>query len=167
MNNLNNEIIKYYKNFNEKERLDSSWGKLEFLRTLDILQRFIPDASAVVYDNGGASDRYSCLLTRMWYEVTLVDPVPLHVEQAKLASENQPIHPLKSCMIGDARYLALENGSADVARIMGPLYHLVKREERIDALKKSFRVLKTGGILYLLLEFNDLLLPLMDLLRYF
>jgi hypothetical protein len=46
------------------------------------------------------------------YGVHLVDPIHLHVEQARDASARQPDHPLESCHIGDARDLPLESGAS-------------------------------------------------------
>lgn len=48
--------------------------------------------------------------------------------------------------IGDARELTFADGSADAVLLLGPLYHLVKREDRLRALGEAGRVLKAGGV---------------------
>jgi ubiquinone/menaquinone biosynthesis C-methylase UbiE len=50
--------------------------------------------------------------------------------------------------VGDARSLNFEDGSADVVLMFGPLYHLVRKEERHRALSEANRVLKPRGLLF-------------------
>ena len=47
---------------------------------------------------------------------------------------------------GDARSLPLAGGSVDSVLLLGPLYHLGERAERIRALHESRRVCRAGGI---------------------
>jgi ubiquinone/menaquinone biosynthesis C-methylase UbiE len=77
--------------------------------------------------------------------VHLVDPVPLHIQQAQLASAAQPKTPLASCTIGDARQLEFDDEIADAVLLMGPLYHLVETTDRRQALAEACRVLQPGG----------------------
>jgi 2-polyprenyl-3-methyl-5-hydroxy-6-metoxy-1,4-benzoquinol methylase len=83
------ELIRYYQGFNEQERLSDAWGQLEFVRTMDILTRYLPEPPARILDVGGAAGRYSLWLARQGYNVSLIDPVPRHIEQAQEASANQ------------------------------------------------------------------------------
>ena len=73
--------------------------------------------------------------------------VPRLVEQARAASAAQPDCPLASATVGDARSLAHGPDSADAVLLMGPLYHLHEREQRLAALREAHHVLKPGGIL--------------------
>src|SRR5439155_3194415 len=77
--------------------------------------------------------------------VHLVDIAPLHVELASKASQRQPDFPLVSATVGDALALAWEDRSIDAVLLFGPLYHLTNREDRLKALRESYRVLKPGG----------------------
>ena len=72
--------------------------------------------------------------------------VPLHIELAQQASEDQPNHPLASISVGDARNLPWDDGTSDVVLLFGPLYHLTDRAERLVALGEARRVLRDGGI---------------------
>ena len=143
-----NKVVAYYGVFGEQDRLASSWGQIEFIRTQDIIQRYLRAAPAVVLDVGGAAGRYSCWLAQMGYEVHLVDPVPLHVAQASKASDAQPESPIISCTVGDARQLEFEDGVADAVLLLGPLYHLLDVAARHQALLEAYRVLKSGGVLF-------------------
>ncbi len=148
MNESANNVINYYENFNEKDRLSSNWGQIELIRTKEIIEQYIPDSPAVVLDVGGASGTYSCWLAKKGYELFLVDPVPKHLEQAKLASKNQPDYPITGFHIGDARSLNFPDSFADAVLLMGPMYHLLALNDRLDALREAYRVLRTGGVLF-------------------
>jgi hypothetical protein len=56
-----------------------------------------------VLDVGGGAGVYALPLAAQGYQVHLVDPVALHVEQALGASAEQPAAPLASATVGDAR----------------------------------------------------------------
>jgi SAM-dependent methyltransferase len=74
--------------------------------------------------------------------------VPKHVEQARAASARQPDHSLASAEVGDARDLAHADASADAVLLLGPLYHLVEREDRLVCLREAYRVLRPGGLVW-------------------
>ena len=142
------EILSYYEDQDEANRLAKGAGLLEFARMQEIIHRFLPAPPGVVLDVGGGPGRYSCWLARCGYQVHLIDPVEKHVRQTRDASESQPGHNLASATLGDARSLDHRNGSADAVLLMGPLYHLTTRDERLTALREAHRTLKPGGLLF-------------------
>jgi SAM-dependent methyltransferase len=139
------EIAAYYDRGEEEGRL-GDWGRLEFLRTQELLSRFLPAPPATVLDVGGAAGAYALPLAREGYDVHLLDPVALHVEQARAASAGQAA-PLASAAVGDARDLPFDDASADVVLMLGPLYHLTEAADRARALRESRRALRPGGLL--------------------
>ena len=147
-NNNIGAVVDYYSGYDEQGRLAGGWGQIEYLRSQSIIRRHIKGPPAVVLDVGGAAGRYSCWLAREGYTVHLVDPVPLHVQQAQAASAAQPATPIASCQLGDARRLDWEGGQADAVLLMGPLYHLVRAQDRRRALCEAYLVLKAGGVLF-------------------
>ena len=129
----------------EEGRLARDDGLLEFTRMQELLSRFLPPSPARVLDVGGGVGMYSCWLARKGYEVHIVDPVSKHVEQAHRASALQPAYPIATVEEGDARSLSQGDESCDVVMLMGPLYHLTERDDRLTALREAFRVLRPGG----------------------
>lgn len=149
MYQLLDEILAYYRQRQESERLTNNVrGQIEFARTQEIITRYLPPPPAVVLDIGGGSGIYACWLAKMGYEVHLVDPVELHIKQAKEASGQQPAHPIASVSLGDARTLRFASMSADVVLLLGPLYHLIDKSERLLALSETYRVLRNRGIAF-------------------
>ena len=148
MYQLSDEILSFYRQTQEANRLIASVkGQLEFLRTQEIVTRYLPPSPAVVLDIGGGSGPYACWLAKAGYEVHLVDPVDLHVEQAKEASNEQREHPIASISLGDARALRFSSMSADAVLLLGPLYHLIDKSDRLLALSEAHRVLRNGGVM--------------------
>jgi len=141
------DILAHYDSFDESGRLAADSSRLEFARTCDIFSRNAPPPPARVLDVGGGPGVYACWLARQGYEVRLIDPVPRHVEQAREASAAQPDHPIAGALAGDARDLPFDDGFADVVLLMGPLYHLTEKEERLRALREARRTLRPGGLL--------------------
>jgi len=141
------EVLGYYGLGGERERLDEGYFPLERARTREIVLRHLPPPPGVVLDVGGAAGAYALWLAERGYEVHLVDPVPLHVEQAGRSSEARTSGRLASARVGDARRLDAADGAADAVLLLGPLYHLTDRAERLAALGEARRVLRPGGLL--------------------
>jgi len=141
------EILVYYgRGFEEGRLLGGAQGRLEYLRTMELLSRFLPPAPATVLDVGGGAGAYALPLARDDYSVHLIDPIPLHVEQAKSRSLGQPEAPLAGAEVGDARSLSQMDASADAVLLLGPLYHLTARDDRLQALREARRVVRPGGV---------------------
>jgi len=144
---LDEEIERHYSQGQEQERLRRDTGEVERLRTADILHRYLPSPPAVICDVGGAAGIYAFPLAEKGYHVHLIDPAPLHIEQARTHSVQTGI-PLASIARGDARALDITSGVADAVLLLGPLYHLVKKSDRMAALHEAERILKPGGVLF-------------------
>jgi ubiquinone/menaquinone biosynthesis C-methylase UbiE len=145
---LDPSIDSFYTTYSEATRLDWSYFQMERERTQEIVERHLPQPPAEVLDVGGGPGAYSLWLARKGYAVQLVDPVALHVTQAWERSEAQQPHRLKGVGVGDARQLDQESKSADAVLLLGPLYHLTARADRLQALGEAKRVLRKGGVVF-------------------
>jgi SAM-dependent methyltransferase len=135
------DLFAYYAGQDEGQRLFRfPHNRLELLRTRELLQRRLPSPPAVVLDVGGATGVHAAWLAGRGYRVHLVDRVPAHVRAALE-------HGHLTAEVGDARQLTQADASVDAVLMLGPLYHLVVRAERIAALAEARRVVRPGGIL--------------------
>lgn len=141
------QIIAHYASGYEAGRLNAGTGQLERERTRELVMRFLPPAPATILDVGGGTGAHACWLAKKGHEVHLTDITPLHVEMAIAASGQQPDAPLASASVGDARSLSWDDRTADMVLMLGPLYHLINKQDRLLALAEAHRVLKPGGIL--------------------
>ena len=140
------DLLGHYGSGVESGRLAAGAGRIERERTQAIVSRYLPGSPAVVYDIGGGPGTYAAWLLELGYSVHLVDPVPLHVEEASLALAGMAGE--WSAIVGDARSLPFPDASADSVLLLGPLYHLTERIERIATLCEAYRVLRPGGFVF-------------------
>ena len=140
------DIAAYYAHGLERDRLASGPGALEFVRTQALLERYLPAVPSEVADVGGGPGRYAIWLAERGYRVHLLDPIALHIEQARGASGVRPRSALASADVGDARSLPFTDESVDAVLLLGPLYHLPERADRLQALVEARRVCRPGGV---------------------
>ena len=139
------EILAYYDHGRERGRLFNARGTLELERTRAIVLAVLPSAPARILDVGGGPGTHAAWLARDGHDVHLVDPVALHVRQASDLAAGQPDRPF-TAEIGDARHLAAPDSSVDAVLLLGPLYHLTERADRLLALREAARVVRPGGV---------------------
>ena len=95
------EIRAHYESGVERGRLGGGTSRLEFARTKELLERFLPPPPALVLDVGGGPGAYASWLADRGYRVHVVDAVQLHVDQALEAGGGR-----FTAALGDARDLA-------------------------------------------------------------
>jgi SAM-dependent methyltransferase len=138
-------IESHYGTGHERSRLfPGGSASLEYVRTLELLDRLLPRPPARLLDVGGGPGTYAAALARRGYGVHLVDAVPLHVEQARQAAGSDPAAGF-TADLGDARSLPQPDQSQDAVILFGPLYHLTEAAHRQQALAGARRVLRPGG----------------------
>jgi len=142
----------YYAKGEERDRLARGVGQVEFLRTIEVVSRTLPDPPAVVADIGGGPGRYTDWLLGAGYTVVHRDPVLLHVEQIRKRHSDAVDSAVDSAVdtaVGDARALDLADASVDVVLLLGPLYHLPVEADRLQALAEAGRIVRPGGVVHL------------------
>ena len=142
----------YQKAYNEEGRMERN--PLEFIRCKEIISRYLRVGPMEIADIGGAAGAFSYWLAALaspagaaeGHNVHLLDFTPLHIEQAKRKGKKLGVA-LASYHCADARSLPFADNSLDMALLMGPLYHLQDRDDRLQCLTEASRALKPGGVL--------------------
>ena len=139
----NKDVIDYYENqYDEDGR--SSRHSLEFIRTKEIISRYLNKNKLRIADICGATGVYSYWLALQGHEVHLLDLSSKHIEQARKNRDKYNVE-LASLTCGDARKLPYTDDEFDMVLLMGALYHLQEQQERLDCIKEAYRVLKPNG----------------------
>jgi ubiquinone/menaquinone biosynthesis C-methylase UbiE len=135
------KVVDWYGNrYREADRLaGSADGRLELIRTRELLRRHLPSAPATLLDVGGGPGVHAAWLTDDGYRVHLVDPVQSHLDQAVQRAKC-------TVELGDARRLTAADATYDIVLLLGPLYHLRDRADRAAALQEAVRVTRPGGL---------------------
>lgn len=140
---LDAAIRSYYSDqFDEDARITtrSVGGRVELERTRRLIGPRLAPGSRVL-DVGGATGAHSRWLAEEGHGVTLVDPVPSQVERAAAIGTFE-------ALVGDARDLPHDPASVDAVLLLGPLYHLISKADRLRALAEAHRVLVPGGLIF-------------------
>ncbi len=132
------DVRGFYEGSDEPTRLRSGEGRVELLRTQQILRAALAPGSRIL-DVGGADGAHAEWLQGDGHRVEVVNLVPRHVEGARARG--------LTAQEGDARHLPHLDGSFDVVLLLGPLYHLTDPSDRARALTEAHRVLRPGGLL--------------------
>jgi SAM-dependent methyltransferase len=155
MDDVAPEVLEHYGQFDEDGRITAGLGRLEFLRTQEILRRHLPDAPLEILDVGGGTGVHARWLAGDGHAVHVVDLVPDHVEQARAGAHVEPARATTSAStgrvtaeVGDARDLPVPDSSVDAVLVLGPLYHLIDRDDRVRALAEARRVVRPGGLVF-------------------
>lgn len=163
------KVKNYYRHFDEKNRLrNDNSGKLEFLMTMRILEKYLlppvqvtenPEGAVAngaagansvdgvsILDLGGGAGVYSFPLAKKGYKVTLADLSETLLAQANKQKKEDNVQNLISCDQVNATDLSCyKNQSFDVVLLFGPLYHLTEKTEREKCISEVCRVLKKDG----------------------
>ncbi len=139
------EIVRHYESRDEGTRLDRGLGVIERLRTQEVVQRHLPTGTSRILDIGGATGVYAKWLADQGHHVVLYDIVSSHVAAARTL---RPSRGSIEAHIGDARDLPVETGAFNAALLLGPLYHLTARQDRLLALQEARRAVEPGGLIF-------------------
>ncbi len=139
----------YYARDGERDRLGTGVGRVEFLRTTEVVARTLPPPPAVVADVGGGPGRYTAWLLDRGYDVIHRDIVPDHVDQIRARyPTGSKLGDRLDAAVGDARQLDVDDDSVDAVLLLGPLYHLIEAADRRQALTEARRVVRPGGSIH-------------------
>jgi len=144
---LDPEIAAHYASGYEADRLTEGRGRLEFVRTWDVIHRFLKPPPGVIVDVGGGAGAYALPLANEGYEVHLFDAMAAHIDEARRRTSGEGQARLASAEVADARSLPFTE-RADAVLLFGPMYHLVGRSDRLAALAETHRIMGPGGILF-------------------
>ena len=134
-------IEDYYNHFNEDGRLKRRHGQVEFQTNMTYIQKVLcDDRTKKILDIGAGTGAYSVYLDNLGYKVDAIELVPHNIEVFK--SKNSKVN-IKQ---GNALDLNMyEDNTFDVTLLFGPMYHLLKEDEKMKALSEAKRVTKPNG----------------------
>ena len=147
-------LNEYYSSYNEEGRLLSRHGQVEYLTTMRVIRECLEGLSdPAILEVGAGTGRYSVTLAKEGLRVTAVELVGHNLEilRSKLDG-SEPI----TAMQGNALDLsALPDDGFDLTMLLGPMYHLYTKEDKLQALREALRVTKPGGKLLVAYCMNE------------
>ncbi len=144
----------YYNSYDEEGRLLSRHGQVEYLTTMKYIRECLSGAAdPTVLEIGAGTGRYSVTLAKQGYRVTAVELIPHNLEllKSKLDGSEQI-----TAIQGNALDLSeLPDGAFSLIMLLGPMYHLYTKEEKLQALSEAVRVTKQGGYILVAYCMNE------------
>ena len=114
--------------------------------TTQMMDRYIRPGDTIL-DIGGGPGQYSVYYAKQGHAMTLLDLSDGNVRFAKKKARQYGVK--ITALQGNALDLSrFEDASFDAVFLMGPLYHLMEEESRLQAIREAKQVLKPGGYLF-------------------
>ena len=142
------EAIRAYYNADPQKEWDRLKKKHPYEKyiTIHMMDRYIRSGDSIL-DIGGGPGHYSIHYAGQGHPVTLFDLSNENVRFAKKKARQYGVR--FTALQGDATDLSrFPDDSFDVVFLMGPLYHLMQEDSRIQAIREAKRVLKPYGYLF-------------------
>ena len=147
-------LEQYYSNYDEDERLTVRHGQVEYLTTMKYIREALGSGrNQKILEVGAGTGRYSVTLAREGYPVTAVELTAhnIGILRGKLSGK-EPITVIQ----GNALDLSfLDDDCYDLTLLLGPMYHLYSREDKLKALSEAVRVTRPGGTIMVAYCMNE------------
>jgi ubiquinone/menaquinone biosynthesis C-methylase UbiE len=147
-------IESYYNSFSEDERLSPQHGQVEYITTMKYIHEYLNGRkSAKIIEIGAGTGRYSIALAREGHSVTAVERVGhnLDVLKSKLTG-SEPLEAVQGNALDLSRF---GDGTFDLTLVLGPMYHLYTKQDKLRALSEAVRITKQGGIIMVAYCMNE------------
>ena len=149
-----NYLEEYYNNYDEDGRLLSRHGQVEYLTTMKYIKECLEGiVNPSILEVGAGTGRYSITLTKAGFRVTAVELIKRNLEI--LRSKLEGTEPITAIQ-GNALDLSVfPEATFNLTMVLGPMYHLYTKEEKLKALSEAVRVTKPGGYILVAYCMNE------------
>lgn len=139
-------IEEYYERYDEDGRLEKKHQKIEFLTTIRYVEKYLSKDSRIL-EVGAGTGRYSLYFSRKGYQVDSVELVEhnINIFKSKL-NEDDTVNIMQGNALDLDMYV---DNTFDTVMVLGPMYHMYTKEDKLKVISEALRVLKPGGILHI------------------
>lgn len=148
-------LNEYYSNYcNEDQRLTSQHGQVEYITTQKYIHEFLEKLEKPkILKVGAGTGRYSIALAKEGYSVTAVELIEHNINILKSNLKgDEPIEVLQGNALDLSKFC---DDTFDMTLLLGPMYHLYTKEDKVKALKEAVRVTKKGGYIMVAYCMNE------------
>jgi ubiquinone/menaquinone biosynthesis C-methylase UbiE len=143
-----NSVVNWYEKYDEENRLSCSQArKVEFIISTQILDNYINSNDSIL-DVASGTGIYSFYYAKRGHNVFSTDITPKHIQaiKNKLSGEFKGLN-IKAEVANAIDLSMFDTNQFNTVLCMGPIYHLIKADDRKKCINECLRVLKKGGLL--------------------
>lgn len=148
-------VNRTYDVFDEAKRLSTKAGKVEFITTVRYIEKYLKPGDKIL-DVGAGTGAYSIYFSRNGYEISA-----LELADANVAAFRRRIMPGDCIDLVQGNALDLSrypDKHFDIVLVLGPLYHLERKEDKQRCIEEAKRVCKDGGKIFFAFISNDMVI---------
>ena len=141
---LDNVLNGFYKDgYVEDDRLTSDkMHYIEFITTTNYIDKYLKQGDRLL-EVGAGTGAYSLYYANKGYQVDALELVQANVDVMKSKiKEGMNINAIQGNALDLSMY---DDNTFDITLVLGPLYHLFKKDEEEQAIKETIRVTKPNG----------------------
>ncbi len=135
----------FYQNGAEEMRLTSRQGQVEFIITTEYIDKYLKTGDHIL-EVGCGTGRYSLYYTRKGYEVDAVELVKENLDI--MAKNTLPTDKVRAIQGNALDLSAYADETFDMTLVLGPMYHLFEKTDKLQCMKEAYRVTKKDGLVY-------------------
>ena len=134
-------LTSFYSSRKENDRLTSKHGAIEFITTTKYIEKYLKEGDRIL-EIGCGTGRYSLYYAHKHFEV---DAIELLEENLNVLRQNILPYDKIQAVQGNALDLSIyPDNTFDITLLLGPMYHLFTREDKLKCLGEALRVTKKG-----------------------
>jgi len=142
------DIAAHYSDDPERERNRLVRHQLEHDLTWRYLDQYLPPRGSIL-EVGAATGTYTLELAKRGHNLTSVDLSATLLDECRVRLADEGLQKQVRVAVADARDLSrITERGFDASLLMGPLYHLVEKEDRMAALRQVADRLRVDGIIF-------------------
>lgn len=145
-------ITDYYNQYDEDNRLNRRYGQVEYITTNKYIHEYLKPNDKII-EIGAGTGAYSIPLAKEGYDVTSIELVEHNLDILKgKISDGMNIKAYQGNALDLSRF---NDESFDVTLVLGPMYHLFNKKDKIKCLLEAKRITKKNGYIFVAYCMNE------------
>ena len=145
-------ISDFYNQYDEDSRLTRRNGQVEYLTTNKYIHQYLEKGDKII-EIGAGTGAYSIPFAREGYDVTAVELVEHNLDILKTKiTKDMNIKAYQGNALDLSRFA---DESFDITLVLGPMYHLFTKEDKVKCLLEAKRITKKDGYIFVAYCMNE------------
>ena len=145
-------VADFYNQYDEDARLTRKNGQVEYLTTNKYIHEYLKPGNKII-ELGAGTGAYSIPLAKEGYDVTAIELVEHNLDILKTKiTDGMNIKAYQGNALDLSRFA---DESFDITLVLGPMYHLFTKEDKVKCLLEAKRITKKDGYIFVAYCMNE------------